>query len=80
MNKLPGDFLLDELPPLTKSRETRSDPAAKRFTRYRRSVGVDERPNGKAKSNVDFHSFRRWFIRAARDPAWPATPGLTNGR
>lgn len=60
-------FLIDELPPLTKSRETRSDPAAKRFTRYRRKVKVDERPNGKAKSNVDFHSFRRWFIRKTRD-------------
>lgn len=28
---------------------------------------IDERPNGKAKSNVYFHSFRRWFIRKARD-------------
>ncbi|MBU0583457.1 MAG: hypothetical protein KKB66_13160 [Alphaproteobacteria bacterium] len=65
--KLPGAFLFDELPPLPPSRETRSDPAAKRFTRYRRSRGVDERPNGKSKSNVDFHSFRRWFIRKARN-------------
>lgn len=63
-----GDaFLFDELPPTPPSRETRSDPAAKRFTRYRRSVGVDERPNDKAKSNVDFHSFRRWFVRKVRD-------------
>jgi integrase len=66
-DKKPADFLIDELPPLTNSRETRSDPAAKRFTRYRRSVGVDERPNDKAKSNVDFHSFRRWFVRQARN-------------
>lgn len=67
IGKRPDAFLIDELPPLTNSRETRSDPAAKRFTRYRRSVGVDERPNGKAKSNVDFHSFRRWFVRQARN-------------
>jgi len=65
--KAPGEFLFDELPPLPPSRETRSDPAAKRFTRYRRDMQVDERPNDKAKSNVDFHSFRRWFIRKARD-------------
>jgi len=60
-------FLIGGLPPSPKSRETRSDPASKAFTRYRRKVQVDERPNDKAKSNVDFHSFRRWFIRKARD-------------
>lgn len=72
----PTDFLLSELPPLTPKRETRSDPAAKRFTRYRRKRGVDERPNGKAKSNVDFHSFRRWFIRKARDAKLAGTVGF----
>lgn len=60
-------YLFHELPEVPESRDTRSDPASKRFTRYRRDVGVDERPNDKAKSNVDFHSFRRWFIRKARD-------------
>ncbi|TIR27205.1 MAG: hypothetical protein E5X07_28450 [Mesorhizobium sp.] len=65
--KKDGDYLFDDLPPVPKSRETRSDPAAKQFTRYRRKMGVDERPNEKAKSNVDFHSFRRWFMRKARD-------------
>ena len=63
----PSDFLFGELPAPPPSRETRSDPASKKFTRYRRKQGVDERPNGKAKSNVDFHSFRRWFIRQARE-------------
>lgn len=65
--KKDSDYLFEELPPVPKSRETRSDPAAKQFTRYRRTMKVDERPNDKAKSNVDFHSFRRWFIRKARD-------------
>jgi len=60
-------FLFDDLPPVPKSRETRSDPAVKRFSRYRRKLGIDERPNGKPKSNVDFHSFRRWFMRKVRD-------------
>ena len=45
----------------------------KAFTRYRRTVGVDERAEGARQSNVDFHSFRRWFIRKARD-------ALTSGK
>jgi len=65
--KQPGDYLFDELPPIPPSRETRSDPAVKSFTRLRRKLGVDDRPNDKAKSNVDFHSFRRWFMRKARE-------------
>lgn len=68
------DYLIHELPPPPKSREGRSDPAVKRFTRYRRDVGVDERPNDKARSNVDFHSFRRWFARKAQD-AWTTGSG-----
>lgn len=62
-----AEYLFGELPEVPDSRDTRSDPASKQFTRYRRKAQVDERPNGKAKSNVDFHSFRRWFIRQARD-------------
>ncbi|MFB9982820.1 DUF6538 domain-containing protein [Mesorhizobium kowhaii] len=64
--KLSSDFLIDGLPDVPASRESRSDPASKEFTRYRRKQKVDERPNGKPKSNVDFHSFRRWFIHKAR--------------
>jgi integrase len=63
----PSAFLIHEVAEPPKSRESRSDPLSKRFTRYRRKCGVDERPNTKMKSNVDFHSFRRWFIRKARD-------------
>lgn len=75
-DKTPKAFLIDELPPLTASRETRSDPAAKRFTRYRRKMGVDERPNDKAKSNVEFHSFRRWFIRKVREAKLAGADGF----
>lgn len=74
--KAANAFLIDDLPPVPKSRETRSDPAAKRFTRYRRDLGVDERPNDKAKSNVDFHSFRRWFIRKAREAKLAGAKGF----
>ncbi len=74
--KVPTAYLFDELPPVPKSRETRPDPAAKRFTRYRRKQGVDERPNGKAKSNVEFHSFRRWFVRKAREAKLAGATGF----
>jgi|UPI000562A02C integrase len=70
-------FLIEDLPDdPPKSRESRSDPAVKRFTRYRRKQKVDERPNGKRVSNVDFHSFRRWFIRSARNAMLRGNPGF----
>ena len=75
--KAATDYLIHELPPPPKSREGRSDPAVKRFTRYRRDVGVDERPNGKAKSNIEFHSFRRWFARKAHDALASGSVGFT---
>jgi integrase len=67
LGRKPDAFLIEGLPHIPTSREGRSDPASKAFSRYRVKMGIDERPNGKAKSNVDFHSFRRWFIRKARD-------------
>jgi integrase len=45
----------------------RSMPASKRFGHYRRRVGVHEREPGRRQSNVDFHSFRRWFVTQARN-------------
>jgi len=75
--KQPEDFLIDGLPPVPKSREGRSDPASKSFSRYRRKMEIDERPNGKSKSNVDFHSFRRWFIRKAKEALDEGTHGFT---
>lgn len=73
----PADaYLIDGLPDLPESRDSRSDPASKSYTRYRRKMKVDERPNGKAKSNVDFHSFRRWFIRKAREAMLGPVPGF----
>ncbi|MCP1558831.1 UNVERIFIED_ORG: integrase [Methylobacterium sp. SuP10 SLI 274] len=40
----------------------RSAYFSKRFTAYRRSVGVDEQVGNKRRSLVNFQSFRRWFI------------------
>ena len=45
----------------------RSMPASKRFGHYRQRVGVHEREQGRKQSNIDFHSFRRWFITTARN-------------
>lgn len=66
--KKPGDYLIHDLPepPLESIRE-RSMPASKAYTRFRRKLGIDERAEGQRQSNVDFHSWRRWFIRKAKD-------------
>lgn len=75
---MPADaHLIGGLPEIPVSRDSRSDPAAKAFTRYRRKMGIDERPNDKAKSNVDFHSFRRWFIRQAVEALEAGHTGFT---
>ena len=42
-------------------------PASKAYTRFRRRLGIDERADRQRQSNVDFHSWRRWFIRKAKD-------------
>lgn len=65
--KEPGSYLFDASAPVIEKTGLRSGAASKAFGYYRRSVGVDERPNGKRKSNVEFHSLRRWFIASARD-------------
>ena len=40
---------------------------SKRFGHYRRALGVHEMVDGARHSRVDFHSWRRWFITAARN-------------
>lgn len=65
--KLDG-YLFDDLPePPKGSIRERSMPASKAYTRFRRRLGIDERADGQRQSNVDFHSWRRWFIRKAKD-------------
>lgn len=67
-----GQYLVDPDAPVIENTGLRGGAASKAFGLYRRSLGVDERPNGKAKSNIEFHSLRRWFIQQARD-------GILNG-
>lgn len=62
--KEPDEFLFHELPAATATRP-RSAAASQAFTRYRRGVGIDERAEGQRQSNVNFHSWRRWFITKA---------------
>lgn len=63
----PETYLIDPEAPVIEKTGLRSGAASKAFGYYRKAQGVDERPNGKLKSNVDFHSLRRWFIAQARD-------------
>lgn len=61
-------FLFHELPEATTTR-SRSASASQAFTRYRRKVGVGA-SEGEA-SEVDFHSFRRWFTTKAEQAGQP---------
>ncbi|TXN07501.1 integrase [Methylobacterium sp. WL103] len=85
------DFFPDWPAPTTKgSMRERSAYFSKRFTKYRRELGVADVVDGKRRSLVNFHSFRRWFItkgeRAAIDGDLLAAivghkrSGLTLGR
>ena len=59
-------FLFHEPGPVRDGRE-RSMALSKRFGRYRQALGVHETVDGARHSRVDFHSWRRWFITAARN-------------
>lgn len=63
--KGPDDDLFPEWPPVAPpSLRERSFKTSNHFTEYRRSVGVAEVIEGKRRSLVNFHSFRRYFITA----------------
>lgn len=65
-DKARGAFLFDELAEQRLgSKRERGAVIAQSFTRERRRLGVDERPEGQRQSNVDFHSWRRWFVSSA---------------
>ena len=58
-------FLFHEAP-VVKGRE-RSAPLSKRFGRYRQTVGVHARAEGRRHSTKNFHSFRHTFVTMARN-------------
>lgn len=60
------------------SKRERSAPVSQAFTRERRRLGVDERAGGgQRQSNVDFHSWRRFFIRRAVEALEGSARGFT---
>jgi len=67
MGKRPDDYLFEDLPEQAPgSKRDRSAPLGQSFTRERRRLGVEEKGSDKQRqSNIDFHSWRRWFIRRA---------------
>ena len=72
VDKSPDAWLFPELPEYPpESLSERSMIVSKRFVTYRRALGVDERVDGKRRSLVNFHSFRRWFITKAEQADIP---------
>jgi integrase len=71
--KKPGEPIFPEWPAPKKadSQRERSFKASNAFTAYRRSVGVAEEVDGRRRSLVNFHSFRRWFITEAERAGIP---------
>lgn len=70
--KKPEDDLFPEYPrDPEKPKVERSFRASKHFTTYRRALGVDDMVDGKRRSRVNFHSFRRWFITKAERSGSP---------
>lgn len=58
-------------PKKSDSLRERSFKTSNQFTAYRREIGVDDQKEGKRRSLVNFHSFRRWFITKAEQAGQP---------
>lgn len=83
--KAPTARLFDELSAPPSRKKELSAKASERFTAYRRALGIDARADGQRQSDVDFHSFRRWFITKAEMAGQPphlisAVVGHVEGR
>lgn len=75
--KSPDAFLIEELPEQKGGRRSRAAPISQAFTRLRRAAKVDDRAEGVRQSGVDFHSWRRWFIRKAVEAHAKGAVGFT---
>lgn len=78
-DKKPDAYLFEELPEQKpNSKRGRSAPISQSFSRERQRLKVDERASeAQRQSNVDFHSWRRWFVRKAVDQLGKAAAGYT---
>lgn len=75
------DWLFHEL----QNERDPGDTFGKRFARFREYLGVDDKREGKRRSLVNFHSFRRWFVTEAERASQPvstiaAVVGHSEGR
>ncbi|WP_419830090.1 tyrosine-type recombinase/integrase [Methylobacterium sp.] len=77
--KAPEGYLFDDLEEQREdSKRDRSAPVSQAFTRERRRLGVDERASpAQRQSNIDFHSWRRWFVRKAVEGLERGVKGYT---
>jgi len=75
--KEPSAFLFHELPDQKGDARGRGAPLSQAFTRTRRILGVDEVIEGTRQSRIDFHSFRRWFIRKGVEALERGATGFT---
>ncbi|MBS7544023.1 tyrosine-type recombinase/integrase [Ancylobacter oerskovii] len=75
--KAASDFVFHELPEQSHAARKRSAPASQAFVRERRELGVDDQMPGVRQSRVDFHSWRRWFIRKAVEALENGAQGFT---
>lgn len=77
--KAPEAYLFDDLEEQREgSKRDRSAPVSQAFTRERRRLGVDERVSPtQRQSNIDFHSWRRWFVRKAVEGLERGAKGYT---
>jgi integrase len=71
------DFIFHELPDQQSDARGRGAPITQAFTRVRRRLGVDEMLPGRRQSRIDFHSWRRWFIRKAVEALEDGATGYT---
>lgn len=71
--KMPDDPFFPEWPGPQKgdSKRERSFKTSNQFTAYARSIGVREELDGRRRSLINFHSFRRWFITKAERAGQP---------
>ncbi|MDR6816279.1 integrase [Neorhizobium sp. 2083] len=72
-DKKPDDPFFPEWPGPQKveTKRERSFKTSNQFTAYARSIGVREELDGRRRSLINFHSFRRWFITQAERAGQP---------
>ncbi len=71
------DYLFHELPDQQNAARPRGAPASQAFTRLLRELELEDRIPGRRQARIDFHSFRRWFMRMAVEALEKGATGFT---